>query len=642
MMALSQRANFKFTGFSEGGESPSARNLDELSVIAEESISQLEEIWEDIGLTQEERRQEIRNLESAVHKLCDEVLQLEDEKEQTLRQTITQTALKSKEICEELGVSDKQEFLISISAEMAETIAARSTADSVSLIDQLRYHRDEFDTLDRLKNERISLFSTALMDLHSLYDHLGDQVPRGYEDIGTDLSQSRLEKIQEKILLVQGELETRKAKAFEIVREIVDLLGILGIDPGSSDTVDSKVAAFAWAAKLMDENADVDTFERLHLNSEATHIITELCNSQNMHLLRQRLKQLALEKERRQEKLKHFAVQITELWDLLDVCTEARQAFFGEHYGLGNRTLSACEDELGRLLERKKLMIKHLITKARAELEELWDSCHVGVEHRRRFLPAFSDCYTEETYEAFKEEIERMKQRLEDMRPILKAIDKWKGTLSEKEEYEKMSNDPNRFKMPGKMLQLEKTRNKLKKLPEVERSLAALISDWEKSHGHLFIDGHRLLSTLQKGNKNASRIGDQNYKPQFEETPRMQYPDGEITRDQNINVTPLEGFNSRLIGRGVKTPSKPYFSGKLETFSSTMISSNSLNISNNSSFNSTKSGSNRVMKTASPLGQTTRLLRKPVASAKKLNGINEMDGMRPPTSTPTSALYRWK
>lgn len=94
-----------------------------------------------------------------------------------------------------------------------------------------------------------------------------------------------------------------------------------------------------------------------------------------------------VEKSRRAERLKEFALKITKLWDRLEISAAERQAFFGQNRGLGEATLLCCERELSRLESLKLVKLKELVERQREKLQLLWDECHYGPSDRLKFKP---------------------------------------------------------------------------------------------------------------------------------------------------------------------------------------------------------------------------------------------------------------
>jgi len=134
---------------------------------------------------------------------------------------------------------------------------------------------------------------------------------------------------------------------------------------------------------------------------------------------------------------------------------------------------------------------------AKTKLVELWDQTFVSQEERLLFRPAFTDGFTDESLDSFDMEIKKVEARAEKLRPIIELIKQRDNAVNVKNEYQTLLLDPNRFKIPGRLLQEEKLRKTFTiQLPKITNSLKNLISVWEKDNGVLIIDGINYLQSI--------------------------------------------------------------------------------------------------------------------------------------------------
>jgi len=160
-------------------------------------------------------------------------------------------------------------------------------------------------------------------------------------------------------------------------------------------------------------------------------------------------------------------------------------------------TISACESELERLKLQKKASLRDFVMAAKTKLVQLWDETFVPQEERVLFRPAFTDGFTDESLDSFDMEIKKIEARAEKVRPIIDLIKQRDHVLSVKNEYSTLLLDPNRFKIPGRLLQEEKLRKTFTaQLPRLTSSLKNLIAVWEKENGVLMIDGVNYLQSI--------------------------------------------------------------------------------------------------------------------------------------------------
>jgi hypothetical protein len=145
---------------------------------------------------------------------------------------------------------------------------------------------------------------------------LGTTFECGYAAMTDDVTGTRLHEIQERIRLAQVEMGERTEYVKARLAESLDLLQGLCI------TDEENVGDKDFYDKILRQ--DVDGVGVHH------QTLTQLDDMKA---------KLVAEKLRRQERLKSLAVRITALWDRLAITSGERQAFFGQHRGLGLQTL---------------------------------------------------------------------------------------------------------------------------------------------------------------------------------------------------------------------------------------------------------------------------------------------------------------
>ena len=153
-------------------------------------------------------------------------------------------------------------------------------------------------------------------------------------------------------------------------------------------------------------------------------------------------------------------------------------------------------------------MIKKLILAEREKLQRLWDKLHFSEEQRLEFEPGHSEEYTQETLEAIKAEIERLRGLWQSMGAILKHIERREWIKSEMKRFEKTASDPNRFKGSStRLLEEEKFRKVVaKEFPRLTTTLRKTLVKWQKEHGGeaFYYAGEPYLETMNKEEDNPN------------------------------------------------------------------------------------------------------------------------------------------
>jgi hypothetical protein len=317
-------------------------NLESVSTAAVESLSELRELWREVGYSKEEAAHEARKLEAALRRFCDDLVSQEEQRITDLRNQLSQLIHDADALRAQLDQPP-----VGQPAALQDSFSFSDTAGAVStpLLQAIQVAQGDLEKLHVLREHRIIEFSEVLADLHMIYEKLGDHLPPGYEEIGMDLSPHRLEEIRDKIRLAEEEIEVRKGKAIGLVREIVDYFGLLGYDEEElqKEPFDWRVFDFSIRAKIGDDPELMVGVEDVESSwdEEVSRLLIDFIQTNVIESMEERKKQLEVECERRRDRLRRLAIQITELWDRLNVSQNDRQRFFGEHCGLGSTTIYA-------------------------------------------------------------------------------------------------------------------------------------------------------------------------------------------------------------------------------------------------------------------------------------------------------------
>nr|XP_025045293.1 protein regulator of cytokinesis 1-like [Pelodiscus sinensis] len=149
---------------------------------------------------------------------------------------------------------------------------------------------------------------------------------------------------------------------------------------------------------------------------------------------------------------------------------EARRAVNEAACGGGRVRVVALWGRLQGGLEELKLQnMKRVMAAIRAELAAYWDMCFYGPEQRRAFAPYCEEDCTEALLQLHEAEVGRVKRYYEMHKELFEAVQKWEENWRLFLELERKATDPSRFaNRGGNLLREEKQRAKLQKtLPKV-------------------------------------------------------------------------------------------------------------------------------------------------------------------------------
>ncbi|BEJ16879.1 hypothetical protein CspHIS471_0602800 [Cutaneotrichosporon sp. HIS471] len=206
------------------------------------------------------------------------------------------------------------------------------------------------------------------------------------------------------------------------------------------------------------------------------------------------------EKEARDERIQALYERIEPLWDRLKVEPEYIHSFTERNVGSGLESITAYEEELDRMLEKRKASLSTFIINVRKEVAELQNALLLSEEEKGQFGAFINDEYSEELLEEHEEEAARLRSQLETSGVHLARVKEWLAIKADEEELERSAADPNRFKKRGTaMLQEERMRKRVeKRKPKIEADLLASLPAWEEEHGRPFLArGQRVVDIIE-------------------------------------------------------------------------------------------------------------------------------------------------
>jgi len=435
--------------------------------IANGALARLKEIWDEMGLEFEGRKSLLQQLSNDVAYVYNNRVKMEEEHRDTLKEKVASNLEKIYRFSSALG-EDVQPI-----EEELQQLPLKQRFEKVSLV---------LEDIDKKKEERVVLLEELHENLKELWDQLNlrsevsSAVLEEFSSFSeNELTLNRVKAYQQEIELAKIEKTKRTSMVHNLSCQILELFAELGMDAEKSGDEFEK--------SIVKGNVGLTkaTIARLHDLKES----------------------LLKEKKKREDTIKEYAIKITGLWNRLEVSEEERVAFFDLNTGLSLDVLKACETELKRLEELKKIRMKEMILHARNELRTLWDQLAYNEDERRAFVYAFSEEYTEPVLNIHEKEIEKLNTKLAALLPILKMIERREEILKEKVEFEQITSDPTRLlskkpRDPGRLLREEKIRKTIEKeLPKVEAKLQQTLSEWESKNRQQFLwHGERYLDRM--------------------------------------------------------------------------------------------------------------------------------------------------
>nr|KAF6714390.1 Protein regulator of cytokinesis 1 [Oryzias melastigma] len=193
--------------------------------------------------------------------------------------------------------------------------------------------------------------------------------------------------------------------------------------------------------------------------------------------------------------------KIQQMWELLQVSTEDREALSKHMVTSKRRNLEALQAELRRLEELKLRNICSVTDALRSEILELLEKCFYSSEQRQDFTAFYSVDFDDDLLAVHEAELHRLKQYYEKHQELFSGVHRWSESWKLFQELEKKAADPSRFtNRGGNLLKEEKLRCELQKsLPKLEKKLKVQIQSWENEQGCSFlVNGQKFLQFVEE------------------------------------------------------------------------------------------------------------------------------------------------
>jgi hypothetical protein len=339
----------------------------------------------------------------------------------------------------------------------------------VPLVRQLELAKQSYEGFRSACADRIQTLQNLARIANGLFDRLGTtQRDRGeFSEVGdVDFSRERIERFRAKIQDLKEEIDSRTKEMQSIHGQVTTLLGELGI--GLSDDQQQVIGSGSLDPRTVaDSRRVVESLQRA--------------------------------KQRRVEQIKQFAVEITHLWDLLNVDDAERGDFLRSHSTISSDVLESCSAEVVRLSRLRDERLPNLIQNQKAEAEELWNKLHIAAESRPRFEGG--DLVAE--FRFFDSEILRLKKLTVALQPLLTTIAEREEIIQEYLTVSQSTNDAQRLlsRERGSAQQLMRevrARRRYKKvLPRIEKKLIGMLKEHRTGNGTDFEwDGRPYIEKL--------------------------------------------------------------------------------------------------------------------------------------------------
>ncbi|XP_040825423.1 protein regulator of cytokinesis 1 isoform X5 [Ochotona curzoniae] len=425
--------------------------MEESIACFQKALNYLWEIWESIGIPEDQKLQRTEVVKKHVKELLDMMIAEEESLKERLVKSIANCQKELNTLCSELRVEPFQEE--------GETTILQLEKDLRTQVELMRKQKkDRKQELKLLREQDQELCEILCMPPHEM-------------DSTTVPSLEELNQLRQRVATLKETKASRREEFVSLKRQIIACMEELEHAPDTS---------FERDVVCEDEDAFCLSLE-------------------NIATLQKLLWQLEMRKSQNEAACENLRAQIRELWDRLEIPAEEREAVATVMTGSKAKVRKALQLEVDRLEELKMQNMKKMIEATRVELARYWEQCFYSQEQREAFTPYYAEDYTENLLQLHDAEIVRLRNYYEVHKELFEGVQKWKESWELFLEFERKASDPSRFtNRGGNLLKEEKQRVKLQKtLPKLEEDLKARIEMWEQEHSMAFmVNGQKFVEYM--------------------------------------------------------------------------------------------------------------------------------------------------
>ncbi|XP_008227009.1 PREDICTED: 65-kDa microtubule-associated protein 1 isoform X1 [Prunus mume] len=474
-------------------------------------LQKLQEIWNEVGESDEERDKML--------------LQLEQECLDVYKRKVELAAMSRAQLLQALSDA-KLELSSLVSALGEKSFVGVPEKTSGTIKEQLAAIAPVLEQLWKQKEDRVKEFSDVQSQIQKICGEIAGNLNLSESPAvdESDLSLKKLDEYQSQLHDLQKEKSERLHKVLEFVSTVHDLCAVLGLD-------------------------FLSTVTEVHPSlNDSTGVQSKSISNDTLSRLAKTVLALKEDKKQRLHKLQESATQLLDLWNLMDTPDEERgfydhvtcnisasvdevtvpgalawdlieQVFMHMMFsGLLKQFMMAVysfldfvlktEVEVERLDQLKSSRMKEIAFKKQSELEEIFTRAHIEIdpEAAREKIMELIDSGNVEPTELLADmddQIAKARDEALSRKDILDKVEKWMSACEEESWLEDYNRDENRYNASrGAHLNLkraEKARILVNKIPALVDTLVAKTRGWEEDRGISFTyDGVPLLAMLDE------------------------------------------------------------------------------------------------------------------------------------------------
>ncbi|KAF7065794.1 hypothetical protein CFC21_071866 [Triticum aestivum] len=450
-------------------------------------LRELQQIWAEVGESEGEKSKVL----SEIERECLEVYRRKvDDANRTRVQLHQSVATKEAEVALLMATLGEHKLYL------------KKDKGYVSLKEQLAAVVPVLDDLKCKKEERIKQYYDIRSQIEKIHSELSEHNDKA-DHVNSpaadehDLSTRMLNSYQAQLSALQKDKSDRLHKVLKYVNEVHSLCGVLGID--FAKTVNGIHPSLHQNGVEQSRNISNGTLEGL----DST------------------ISNLKAERKSRIDKMRDTMESLCHLWKLMDSSEVEKRQFskvisilISPEEGitsagvLSQETIEKMEAEVERLTELKTNRLKEIVTKRRAELEDICKNAHIEPDlstapEQTNALIDSGAIDPSELLVNIESQILKAKEESLSRKDIMDRINKWIAACDEEAWLEEYNQDSKRYSSGRgahvNLRRAEKARILVTRIPAMMDNLINRTFAWENARNKPFLyDGGRLVSVLEE------------------------------------------------------------------------------------------------------------------------------------------------
>ena len=408
---------------------------------------ELEELWDEMGLTPEQTEEQWNILSQKIELLIQTFLKETHDRVQNLKKEAEEV---------ETQVVQQVKFF-----DLGDDYGINSSAPLIKRID---IAKNRLNKLAELTADQKEEFDKCYEDLQHCFDLLEIEDRGEFNDKGKNFGVKQIKAMTEKTNELQVKILENQSEVNELSEELTDLHNLLELEKF-----------------VKPKTCGEPTLESLHSEIEELRAQYE----RNFADANQTLKEV-----RRLERL--FG----------EKQTSQKLVTFGDN------TVKSLHERLDYLNEQKEQRLDDYIEKLKKELLRLWGELHMETPEKSEFPFFYTKHPTKRTLVALESEVMRLERLKESMEPLLNLIAQRQEIIDAYENVQKIGMKPELYqsrKSSAASAIAQESRIKRRyevELPKLHDQMVPLLEDYQETYGEPLIwDGQNLLEEINEQRK---------------------------------------------------------------------------------------------------------------------------------------------